>query len=496
MRMWEEIRRRVHREGVSKREILRETGMHWMTLEKILAHPEPPGYRQAKPRPKLKIGPFVGRIEEIIETDKGRPKKQRHTAKRIFERLKEEGYTGGYTQVKEAVRQIRQQKREVFVPLTHRPGEAQAGFGFALIKESGALRKVAFFVMVLPYSGAVIVQIFDRICTEVWWEAHVRAFEFFGGVPWRISYDNDKCLVARIVGPHERELTRGFLQLKSHYLFDTHFCRVRRANEKGVVESMVRYARQNFLVPVPAARNLAELNTQLTERCREDLENRQRGKAGTKKARLEEDRAAFLPLPAAPFEACRKVSTTVNSFSLVRFNGNDYSVPIDYAHGPVVVKAYTDRVALCRQGDVVAEHTRLWGKEGVSFEPRHYLRLLQRKPGALDHARPLEGWVLPDCFGILRRRLEAESDGEGVREYIRVLRLLEGHPMADVRRAVEKGLRIDALTRDAIAQWLHPREEWRATRFRLDGRDHLRRVRVDKTDVSHYGELLAAGGVR
>ena len=192
MKMWEEIRRRVHREGVSKREILRETGMHWMTLEKILAHAEPPGYRQAKPRPKLKIGPFVARIEEIIETDKGRPKKQRHTAKRIFERLKEEGYTGGYTQVKEAVRQIRQQKREVFVPLTHRPGEAQADFGFALIKEAGTLRKVAFFVMALPYSGAIHLQIFDRICTEVWWEGHVRAFEFFGGAPWRISYDNDK----------------------------------------------------------------------------------------------------------------------------------------------------------------------------------------------------------------------------------------------------------------------------------------------------------------
>jgi len=496
MKMWEEIRRRVHREGVSKREILRETGMHWMTLEKILAHAEPPGYRQAKPRPKLKIGPFVARIEEIIETDKGRPKKQRHTAKRIFERLKEEGYTGGYTQVKEAVRQIRQQKREVFVPLTHRPGEAQADFGFALIKEAGTLRKVAFFVMALPYSGAIHLQIFDRICTEVWWEGHVRAFEFFGGAPWRISYDNDKCLVAKIVGAHERELTRGFLQLKSHYLFDTHFCRVRRANEKGVVESMVKYARLNFLVPVPSSRNLAELNTQLTKRCREDLENRQRGKAGTKGVRLEEERSAFLPLPVAPFEACRKISTTVNSFSLVRFDSNDYSVPIDYAHGPVVVKAYTDRVALCRQGAVVAEHTRLWGKEDVSFEPRHYLRLLQRKPGALDHARPLEGWALPECFGVLRRRLEAERDGEGVREYIRVLRLLEGHPMGDVRRAVEKGLRVDALTRDAIAQWLHPREEWRATRFRLDGRDHLRRVRVEKTDVSRYGELLPAGGVR
>jgi transposase len=229
MKQWTDIRLKVLREGISKRKILRETGMHWTTLEKILQYDEPPGYRVRKERHKPKLGPFSRRIEEILESDKQLPKKQRHTAKRIYERIKEDGYQGGYTVVREAVREIRQLSREVFMPLVHRPGEAQADFGYALARISGELRKVAFLVMVLPYSDAFFVMAFERECTESYWEGHVRAFEFFSGVPHRISYDNSKVMVSKIIGPRQRELTHGFLQLQSHYLFESHFCRVNRA---------------------------------------------------------------------------------------------------------------------------------------------------------------------------------------------------------------------------------------------------------------------------
>ena len=156
MEWWSEIRRRVLAEGVSRRQILRETGIHWKTLEKILTHGMPPGYRRTVPRERPKIGSFLGRIRQIIEEDKGLPKKQRHTAKRIFGRIRGEGYAGGYTQVKEAVREIRQRSQEVFMPLTHRPGEAQVDFGHALVKEDGRLRKAVLFVMSLPHSDAVL----------------------------------------------------------------------------------------------------------------------------------------------------------------------------------------------------------------------------------------------------------------------------------------------------------------------------------------------------
>ena len=486
---WSEIRRRVLVEGVSRRQILRETGMHWRTLRKILTHSEPPGYRQQQPRPRKKLGAFLERIQQILKEDQALPRKQRHTAKRIWERLREAGFTGGYTVVKDAVRELTQKSQEVFVPLTHPPGEAQVDFGHALAKVNGRLRKVAFFVMALPYSDASFVMAFERECTETFWEGHARACEFFGGVPRRITYDNTTVAVSKILG-RERQLTRGFLQLKSHYLFAHHFCRVARGNEKGVVEGLVKFTRLNYFVPVPQVRDLAELNTQLHQRCVADRERRLRGQPGPKAQLLLDDQKAFLPLPATPFEACRRVSTTASSLSLVRFDGNDYSVPVRWAHHPIVAKGYFDRVVLCGDGQEVAQHARIWEKEQVCFEPLHYLALLETKPGALDHARPLAGWTLPECFALLRRRLEAEREGEGTREYIKVLRLLELHPLPKLRAAVEAALPVGAITRDAVAQFLYPREDWRTTLFSLDGHPHLRHVRVAKPNLAAYAELV------
>ncbi len=494
MEQWTEIRRRVLIEGVSKRQILRETGMHWTTLEKILAYSAPPGYRLQATRPKPKIDPYRDRIVQILRADKTLPKKQRHTAKRIYERLQSEGYTGGYTAVKDVVRKVKARSREVFVPLVHRPGEGQVDFGHALAKLDGKLRKVAFFVMTLPFSDAFFLQAFERECTETFWEGHVRAFDCFGVVPWRLSYDNSRVAISKILEGHQRKLTRGFLELKSYYLFDHHFCNVRRANEKGVAEAVIKYARWNFFVPVPEMRDLKALNAYLFERCREDLDRRLRGKKGTKAELLAQDREVMLQLPESVFDACRKASTTASSLSLVRFDTNDYSVPVRYGHHPVVAKGYVDRVEIFYKGDRIAQHGRIWEKEQVSFEPVHYLALLERKPGALDHARPLEGWQLPESFQVLRRRLETESGGEGTREYIRVLRLLEKHPLAKLARAVDKALAVYAHSRDAVAQFLWPREPWPMTTFRLDGREHLRHVRVDRAELSAYRCLLNKGG--
>lgn len=498
MEWWAGIRQRVLVEGVSQRTILAETGIHWQTLKKILEHSEPPGYRLRKGRDRPKLGPYLPRIQQIIAEDRMVPVKQRHTAKRIFERLQQEGYQGGYTQIKEAVRQAAQRSREVFVPLTHYPGEAQVDFGFAVVRQQGRLRKVAFFVMVLPYSDAFFVQAFERECTETYWEAHRRAFEYFGGVPVRITYDNSSVLVrwSMIAGTREHQLSRAFLQLKSHYLFDHRFCNVGRGNEKGVVEGVVKYARLNFMVPIPNVCDLEELNRQLLNACRKDLERKLRGQTSVKGELLKEDQAMFRPLPQAPFQACRKLSTVANSLSLVRFDRNDYSVPVRYAHHPVVVQGYVDRVEIYEQNELIARHCRLWCKEDVRFDPLHYLALLERKPGALDYARPLADWQLPECFQLLRRRLEAQLDGAGTREYIRVLRLLEHHSRHALTRAVGRGLRCGGLSRDAIAQFLIPQEEWRQTTFSLDGREHLRQVQVATADVGAYQSLLCAGGAQ
>jgi len=343
MQAWAEIRRRVLNGEASKRQILRETGMHWTTLEKILSHSAPPGYRLGAPREKPKLDAHLDWIREVLQADKAMPKKQRHTAKRIWDRLRQErGFGGGYTIVKDAVREIRRTSREVFMPLTQPPGTAQVDFFEALANIDGTLRKVHVFVMSLPYSDMFFVMAFPRECTEAFWEGHVRAFEFFGGVPKRITYDNSRIAVRLITGCHRRELTDGFLQLASHYLFDYHFCTVRRANEKGVVEGMAKYARCNFFVPVPQAPCLEGLNEHLWELCWNEQFRKVRGQGATKGERKgDED---LRPLPQTPFDAARQQPARANSLSLVRFDDNDYSVPVAHAHHELIVKGYVDRV--------------------------------------------------------------------------------------------------------------------------------------------------------
>jgi transposase len=342
-------------------------------------------------------------IAEILRQDQAAPRKQRHSKRRIFDRLKaEHEYTGGYTAVKEVVREWERRHREVFVPLIHNPSEAQVDFGSAEIILDGQTMKVALFVMTLLYSDAIFCCIFPRECTEAFLEGHHRAFEFFGGVPRRISYDNTKVAVARIIGPRERALTRAFLRLASHFLFASHFCLVRRAfdthgrdglacqgraNEKGQVENLLGYARRNFLVPLPRVSTLEELNATLEQQCRDDLQRRVWGQPATKAIRLEEERPAWLALPKQTFEARRVESARVDSLSLVRFDGNSYSVPTEYAHQTVTVVGGIDQLRIVCRDRVIARHVRDWGREHVQFEPRHYLALLERKPGALD-ARP------------------------------------------------------------------------------------------------------------
>jgi transposase len=442
------------------------------------------------------MGPYLDKIRQILETDKSMPKKQRHTAKRIWERLhQEEGFTGKYTIVKDAVREIQKTSQEVFMPLKQPPGEAQVDFGQAVCKMGGILRKIHFFVMSLPYSDAFFIKAYDRECTETFWDGHVRAFNFFGGVPKRITYDNSKIAISKLTGPRERDLTQGFCELLSHYLFKYHFCLVRRPNEKGVVEGLVKYGRQNFMVPVPVVRDFDELNDHLLQMCRQDLQRILRGSDNkTKQTLLLEESFSFYTLPFKPFDACRKQPGKVNSQLLVRFDDNDYSAPMEYAFCDVTVKGYTDRVELLRFNDIIAVHYRCWDKHKQIFDPMHYLPLLERKPHSMAFAKPFENFNLPGCFDVLRRRQENEMEQEGTKEYIRVLRLLENYRLADLTGAVEKALRVRAITKDAIEQFLPSAKPWSQTSFTLAGRKHLRLVQISKTDVSDYRNLMGGSG--
>jgi transposase len=498
MDRWTEIRRNVLTGALSKRQACAHYDIHWLTLQKILSHEEPPGYRRSKPPRRPSIEPYLATIQAMLDADRTAPKKQRHTAHRIWQRLREEhGFSGGYTTVKDAVRALKVGRQEVFLPLSHPPGEAQVDFGFAEVLVDGVATSVALFVLSLPYADAVYCQVFPRECAEAFLEGHQRAFAFFGGVPRRVAYDNTKTAVARITGSRARQVTREFQRLQSHYLFAPHFCLVRRPNEKGHVERLLEYGRSNFLVPVPQVASLAALNAELEERCRRDLGRSVRGKPGPVATLLVDDRAAFLPLPSKPFEARRVTQAAADALSLVRFDTNSYSVPTRYAHRRLTVVATVDEVRLVYEDRLVARHPRCWGHAQFRFDPLHYLALLERKPGGFDYARPLEQWQLPAGFALLRRRLEAaDTSGQGTRSFIRVLRLLERFSLAQVAGAVDYALALDVIDPDSIRLIVEHRAERPIDLFVLDGRPQLQLVQVRATDVSAYQVLLGQGGAR
>ncbi len=217
--------------------------------------------------------PWLGVIDAILEQDQSQPKKQRHTAKRIFDRLRSEhGYTGGYTIVKDYVRLRRLLRHEeMFVPLVHAPGEVQADFGEAQVVIGGVEQKAYYFVMDLPQSDDSFVVAYPAETTEAFCDPHVRALDYFGGVPRWIVYDNTRLAVVRILGDGERKKTRAFAELQSHYLFAERFGRPAKGNDKGAVEGLIGYARRNFLVPVPRFNSWDELNGRLREQCRDAL---------------------------------------------------------------------------------------------------------------------------------------------------------------------------------------------------------------------------------
>jgi transposase len=496
MELWTEIRRKVLVEGVSKRAICRDYGIGWRALDKMLEHPDPPGYRRRDQQGKPKLGPFTDVIDEILaaDADPSTPRKQRHTARRIFERLRDEhGYTGSEVTVRRYVGVHRRTSAEVFVPLSQPPGEAQFDFGEATVEIDGERVKAAHAVMTLPYSDAFFVSAYPRECTETFQAGHVAAFEHFGGVPTKTAYDNTSIAVAKIIGPSERALTAEFLRLESHYLFTHRFCRVARGNEKGHVENLVGYGRRNFLVPVPSFSTFTDLNAHLSRRCAADLDRRTRGNATTKRERLEDDRAAMLALPAVAFEPRRVELRRVNSLSLVRFDRNDYSVPTAYAHHEVTVMGAVEEISVSVGADLVASHRRHWGREHTTYDPRHYLALLERKPGAFDFARPLEHWELPSTFALLRRRLEADLGSQGTREFIKVLRLMEQTTLAELTGAIEAALAIGATSADAVALIVFHRSERPVGLFSLDGHPHLKSFAIDPPDLGAYQALTEKG---
>ena len=494
MELYARVRRAVIVDKMSEREAAKEFGLARETVRKMLRYAAPPGYRRQQPVRRPKLGAWIGTIDQILEEDKAEGKKQRHTAKRIFERLRDEhSYTGGYTIVKDYVRLRKLSQREMFVPLEHPPGDAQADFGEAMAVIGGVKRKAHYLVVDLPQSDDCFVMAFPAETTEAFLEGHNHAFAYFGGVPRTILYDNTKLAVARILGDGKRMKTRAFTELQSHYLFAEKFGRPGKGNDKGKVEGLVGYARRNFMVPIPRYATWEEFNAHLLVQSQKRRERKLRGHQQTIGERFEKDQERLLPLPAAPYEACDKRSTRVTSMALVRYRTNDYSVPTEWGHREVLVKGFVHEVVICAANEVIARHPRSYEREDMIFDPLHYLALLEQKPNALDQAAPLAGWDLPEGFVQLRRLMEARLGKKGKREYVQTLRLLETFPLPEVARAIDDALRLPAISFDAVKHLLLCRIERRPARLDLGNYPHLPAAQVATTAAADYLTLLSQG---
>jgi transposase len=415
---------------------------------------------------------------------------------RIFERLRDEyAFSGCYTIVKNYVRQQKLSQRGMFIPLVHPAGHGQADFGEALVVIAGQQQKAHYFCLDLPHSDDCFVMAFPAETTEAFLEGHVQAFAYFGGVPQTILYDNTKLAVAQILEDGTRQRTQAFSELQSHYLFAERFGRPGKGNDKGKVEGLVGYARRHFLVPIPRCDSWQELNAQLMEQCRKRRERRLRGHEETIGERFRKDAEALLPLPSVPYEACEKRTTRVTSLSLVRYRGNDYSVPTAYGHRSVLVKGYVHEVVIGCGSEVIARHRRSYEREDLIFDPFHYLALLEQKSNALEQAAPLAGWQLPEEFAQLRRLLEVRLSKRGKREFVQVLRLLETFPQGEVAHAVRQALHLGAISFDAVKHLLLCHIEQRPPRLDLERYPHLPPAQVATTAAVDYLSLVSGVNV-
>lgn len=392
--------RRMRLEGMSQRQIASVLQISRNTVKKYWDGNNVPWERKDYSRePSVLTGDVVSFVRQCLEEDRRcKSRKQHHTAKRIYDRLVEEcGFTGGETTVRRLVKELKGQAEEAFVPLSFPAGDAmQIDWGEATVYLNGIKTTVNLFCARLCYSGAPMVLAYRRQNEESFLDALVQVFQYFGGVPRRVIFDNGKVAVKDGFGAHARKQA-GYAALAAHYGFEAVFCNPASGNEKGLVEGLVGYIRRNVCVPVPKVETMEDLNRMLSEKCRKYLSHQIRGKAATVGKMLDDEKEKLYPLPGYAFDPCKRTSGRVDRFATVRFDTNNYSVPVAFCGKEVSIKAGPETVSIFFEGRCIARHNRSLGKKQNVYMLEHYLPLLEKKGRAVFYAKPVQD-TLPGYF--------------------------------------------------------------------------------------------------
>lgn len=443
------IRRAYFQDKKPIKQICRELRVSRKTVRKVVRSGETEFSYERSVQPQPKIGPWRGELDRMLAENARKPKRDRLTRIRIFEGLRALGYEGGYDAVRRYAAAWTQSEREAsaaaYVPLSFDPGEAyQFDWSHEVVLIDGVTTTVKVAHVRLCHSRMAFVRAYPRETQEMVFDAHDRAFAFFGGAGARGIYDNMKTAVDTIFTGRDRAYNRRFQQMCGHYLVDPVACTPASGWEKGQVENQVGVIRRRFFVPRPRFKSYAELNAWLLDRCvswakahpHPELWDRTTWEV------FEAERASLVPY-VGPFDGFHAVPAAVSKTCLVRFDNNRYSVDARAVGRPVEIRAYAERVEFWQDGKVVGEHARAFGRGKAIYDPLHYIPVLTRKPGALRNGAPFKEWELPPAMRRVQRKLGRVPNGD--RQMVDLL----GAVLTDGLEAV------DAACAEALSEGVH-----------------------------------------
>jgi transposase len=451
---------RVYGQNISN--LARMTGHSRNTIKKAIRG-EPWGYKERSHQPFPVLDKYLPVIDGWLAGDKDKPKKQRHTARRVYNRLVEEqGYKGSEPTVR---RYVRFAKLDLgigtpcaFIPCDPKAGhEGEVDWGTATAILAGEEIRLKFFCMRSKYSGKHFVRFYFCERQQAFFDAHIHAFSFFGGIFPVLIYDNLTTAVNKVLRGRDRIENEGFGKFRAYYSFDARFCNPDSGHEKGGVEGLVGFARRNYMVPVPEAASLEELNEKVLRHCVSYGNHKMAGRDRTVNEFYGEETALLLSLPEVAFSNIQTSSGRADKYATVIVDKNRYSVPSRYAGFRVKALRHADRVEIFIGTKRVATHERSYGNNKWILNPDHYLELIEQRPMAFNSARPIRQWRKSwsqSLNTLLERFCRAQGETKGIKDFIAVLMFYRDYVAAEIEAAVELAIENKISASDGVRHLL------------------------------------------
>ena len=506
VRLFEQMRREYEHGVGTVKGVAKKFGVHRRLVRQALEKSLPPERkRPERSSPKVKI--VKGFIEEILKEDKRAPRKQRHTAHRIFGRIGEQypEHSIGESTVRRYVSNRKQElglkAGEVYVPQSYSWGvEGQVDWYEAVAELGGERQTVQALTMRSMAGGGAFHRAYPRATQQAFFEGHEYAFDYFGGVFHKLRYDNLSLAVKKILRGYQRKQTAKFIGFRSHWGFESEFCNPSRGNEKGGVESEVGYFRRNHWTPIPKVKDWEELNRYLLESCRRDETRRVGDRELDVGTTLQVEREHLLPLAVEGFEVEETVFPVVDKKGCVKVSTNWYSTPVRRGHR-VQAKLKPLRVEVWYEGRLVAQHERSYSRGQQILDLEHYLDVLERKPGALAGSTPLAQWRekgrWPKSYDrLLDALIERHGKLDGTREMVELLQCGRTHGYERLAQAVTLALELGCAYAEAVRYLLNSSSLEREEGEPLESAELGELVRYDRpAPETHEYDRLVQGGV-